>query len=311
MFAAQWLYQDKELEDVFENVGETAKVPLTLFSFERKKVKDGNAHFIIPCIHYGPFGNLGGSEFTNLIANAMTNEYGGTTFVFHGTATHDLNPISSEELSKVMGAVKDCMDSAKYAACKIDFTRGQEKECFAETIRFGSDAAFVSVSRAPLVTEDINFGLGSLLASEAEKNVKIAGIADQHNAETGEVTSFEPGSMVGFNYLEAVKKTLEDAKTAKAPKENFELGVAKRSIDSPFVGKAGLKVAVFSTKPMVAVIVLDSNGMTPEFRERLIDEAKKVGSTVKNCTPSFSLPIRIRSTLCAVCLTLFAKTKEL
>lgn len=274
MFAAQWLYQDKELEDVFESVGETAKIPVTVMAFERK---NNNTYFVIPCLHYGPFGNLGGSEFSSLINQGMNKEFGGKTFVFHGTATHDLNPISSNELPKVMDAIKDCMKGAKFTSCKIGFARGEEKECFSETLLFGNEAAFISVSRAPLVTEDINFGLGSLIASEAEKKVKLAGIADQHNAETGEVTSFEPGSLVGYRYLEAVRNAI----SAKPEMKKLELGVAQRDITSPFVGKAGLKVAVFSTDPMTAIIVLDSNGMTPEFREKLIAEAKKVGQKYK------------------------------
>ena len=66
----------------------------------------------------------------------------------------------------------------------------------------------VSLSRAPKVTEDINFGLGLALISTAEKNTDTAMVVDQHNAETGEITSFEPGSETGFNYLQAIEKAV-------------------------------------------------------------------------------------------------------
>ncbi len=99
----------------------------------------------------------------------------------------------------------------------------------------------------------------------------MATIVDQHNAETGEVTSFEPGSIVGYNYFEAMISAL----TQKKKDTSLKVGICQRSVVSPFVGKSGIKVAVFSAEPKpVAIILLDSNGVTPEFREKLMKEAE-------------------------------------
>lgn len=270
MFAAQWLHQDQSLDEAFDSVGEVVKVPLAVFAFERK----GNERifFVVPSIHYGPFGNLGGSEFSWLIANKISEKYNSKSFVFHSAATHDLNPISSDELESVMGAFEDCMKGAKFSNSKVSFAYGKHGECFSESLLFDG-SAFITLSRAPLVTEDINFGLGALLASEAEKKVGMAAIVDQHNAETGEVTSFEPGSIIGYNYLAAIETGL----SANLKKKPLQLGISTAEVISPFIGKAGIKVAVFSSEPNVALVLLDSNGIAPEYRERLIEEVKRVG----------------------------------
>lgn len=278
MFVAQWLHQDKDLESAFESVGEKAVVPVSVFAFKKK---DSETLMIIPSVHFGPFGNLGGSEFTQLISDEISKRYNANSMVFHAPSTHDLNPSSSSEITQVMGAIDSCMQRCEYSNAKLSFLEGRKEECFTEIIKFnqeGKDSAFVSLSRAPMVTEDINFGLGAFISAESEKYVDMAAIIDQHNAETGEVTSFEPGSVVGHNYFEAITKALSDKSTVIP----LSVGFSQRSVVSPFVGKAGIKIAIFESKPNpIAIILLDSNGVTPEFREKLMVEAKDAASKYK------------------------------
>jgi len=270
LFISQWLYQKKDLESVFESVGMRVRTLLSILSFERD---DGKIFFVTPYVHYGPFGNLGGSEFTTLLPQKLDSKYNAKTFVFHGTVTHDLNPISSDEVDVVVDAFEDCMKKAKYSSAKVGFSQGKKEECHADALVFDDDYSFVGISRAPELTEDINFGLGLSMMSEAEKSVKNVTVVDQHNAETGEVTSFEPGDPVGFKYTEAIK----DAVQHKIKKNNLELGVSQRSVESSLVGKAGIKIAVFSSSPNYVLVLIDSNGVTPEFREKIMDEVKSLG----------------------------------
>ncbi len=270
MFIAQWLYHNKDLEEALENVGTTAKVLLSFMAFDRGKDK---VLFVVPCIHFGPFGNLGGSEFSHLIAKELDKKYNSTTFVFHGTATHDLNPVSSSELKNVLNACERCIKEAKYAAAKLYIENGKEEECKANLLRI-NDCAFIGLSRAPHTTEDINFGLGLAMMAEAEKNVKIAVVADQHNAETGDITTFEPGSKIGFNYTQAIKQALAKKKVKKS---KLMLGVSKRAVDLLFIGSAGIKIAFFGSRPEYVIILIDANGITPEFHERIVAEVQKLG----------------------------------
>ena len=274
MFVAQWLYQNKDLEGALENVGSKAKVLLSFMGFDRGKDK---IFFVVPCVHFGPFGNLGGSEFPYLIAKELDKKYGSNTFVFHGTVTHDLDPVCSGELKNVLNTCEKCIKEAKYESATIALRAGKEEECNADVLEI-NDCFFAGLSRAPNTTEDINFGLGLAMMNEAEKNARIAIVVDQHNAETGEITTFEPGSKIGFNYMEAIKQALT---RKKVKKNKLMVGISKRAVDLPFIGSAGIKVAMFSSEPEYVLILLDANGVTPEFHQQIVSEIKKLGNEYK------------------------------
>ncbi len=267
-FINQWLYNNKELENAFETVGQRVKTMVSVMGFRRS---DGDFFFVTPYVHFGPFGNLGGSEFSYLIAKEIEKRHDAKAFVFHGTVTHDLNPVASSEIKKIMDSIDRIIKNSEYASADISFSKGVENECMAESIII-DNSALVGVSRAPLVTEDINFGLGLSMMYKAENYVENAMIVDQHNAETGEVTSFEPGEPVGYHYIKAVSNSLRTT----PQKRKLRLGISQGSSDSKVLGKAQIKCAVFDTNPGYVMVLLDCNGITPEFRNRIINEVKKI-----------------------------------
>jgi putative membrane protein len=272
-FFSQWLYHNKDLEKAFEQVGEPARTLMCLMGFKRKK---DTVFFLTPYVHFGPFGNLGGSEFSYLLAKEMDRRYKSRTFVFHGTVTHDLNPVSSSQMDRILNAVDASVKGAAYRKASVSLSSARSKECQAQTLRV-NDAAMVGLSRAPYLTEDINFGLGLAMMYQAEKNVRNAMVVDQHNAETGDVSSFEPGSDVGFNYLKAV----DEAMSKKPKGKPLKIGIATRAVESDVLGKAGLKVAIFSSSPEYVVVLIDANGITPEFRDEIEREVKAIGKSLK------------------------------
>ncbi len=269
LFLNQWIYKKNDLERAFEKVGENAKTLVGVVGFKRAKDK---VLFVVPNVHYGPFGSLGGSEFSHLIAEEVKGKYNANAFVFHGTVTHDLNPTSSSEVSRITDAIGRILKRSKYNTNTVALNTGKSEECIAETLMFGNDA-FTGVSRAPLVTEDINFGLGLSMLLEAEKHAKTAVVADQHNAETGEITSFEPGSDIGYNYIMAVANSV----SKKSKQQKLKIGISEKHPQSPTLGGAGIKIAVISTSPEYVVVLLDANGVTPEFKSRIEREVKKLG----------------------------------
>ncbi len=268
LFLSHWFYESKNIEDEFERVGEEADTLISAFLFKRKS---GTVAFVTPYVHFGPFGSLGGSNFSYLLAEELRNRHSVDAFVFHGTVTHDLNPVAGSELDKIVSAFGDGLRKSKFEKSGVALSRGFCKECFAESLVF-KGAAFTGISRAPQTTEDVNFGLGLAIMSEGEKHVPLVSAIDQHNAETGDITSFEPGSEVGFSYMCAVSDSLS-GKLSSAP---LEAGFAHRQLELPQMGLAGVKIAVFSTKPKYVLILIDCNGVKPEVREKLMDEVKSL-----------------------------------
>ncbi len=274
-FFSQWLYQKKDMESAFDKVGEAAKTVVGLATIKRSGKKD--LLLVVPYFHFGPFGNLGSSEFTSESIKYLSNNFGVDSVVFHGPSTHDLNLVSSKEFSSVFSSIEQLYKNASDFSNKAYFSSAKYEEATCSVLSL-EKGAFVSFSRAPLVTEDISLGLGLFLTSESDKRFSNAIVADEHNAETGEVTSFESGELTGFNYYSALCKV--DKKRFKKLKVGFSSGHS--SLDS--IGEGGIRVILFDS--ICCYVVLDSNGIIPEIKEQL----------EKTISEYLKLPVRIFTT---------------
>ena len=125
MFSSQWLYGEKDLEGAFEELGEEAETLVWVSEFSGKK---NHALFVVPYIHFGPFGNLGGSEFTCMISDSLSKGWRREgspkpeVFVFHGTVTHDFNPVSSSELGAVVSACQRALRRLRPTPSKMSYS---------------------------------------------------------------------------------------------------------------------------------------------------------------------------------------------
>ncbi|MFH1470480.1 MAG: DUF2070 family protein [Candidatus Micrarchaeota archaeon] len=278
LFMAQWSGKSKGLEGLFESVGEEVETYVNVFAFRRTVgSKEREIFFVTPCVHYGPFGNLGGSEFPYLISERLANERGSEVFVFHGTATHDFNPVSSDEIESVMGGLGKAIDSIKYEKAMGAVLTGKAGTCKATCIISNSDC-FIGLTRAPRTTEDIDFSIGTSIRYMAlSKGMRDAAVVDAHNSETGEITRFYMGDPIGFEYLDSA----ENALSRKYKPVPMKLGTHcddMSDLISGSLGKGGLKTAVFGVgKAFNAILLFDANGVTPGFRRKIIDSVKELG----------------------------------
>jgi putative membrane protein len=172
--------------------------------------------------------------------------------------------------------------SAKYSQADTSLSVGSFQEAKSYLLKIGN-SSIVSVSRAPHTTEDINFGVGLSLINLAKKDFDSVMLVDQHNSETGEITSFEPGSIVGHNYQMAIEDSLK--KVAQSKNCPLKVGYSESGIlKSSSIGNAGIKVVSISTDPISLIILIDSNGVSPQFKDQLdrsaIDAAKSLGYSI-------------------------------
>jgi len=262
MFLSQWLYGEKDLEEAFEWLGEDVQ---TLVWAGRFSGKDCDTLFVVPYIHFGPFGNLGGSEFTSMISDALSEGKKKNVFVFHGTATHDFNPVSSSEIGSVVSACRRALSHAKLESAALSILSNRCGSVTASALMINK-SAFISYTRAPATTEDINLGLGMALMEKAKKYCSSVCVVDQHNAETGDISSVEIGSPISFEMLDAT-----DGLFSKPKKQSsFLFASSSRQLSLDTIGKNGIKLALFSQgKKLSALLLIDSNGVTPEFREEI------------------------------------------
>jgi len=273
MFFAQWVSGSKGLEAILAETGETVQTEVGVIEFKHKdKTK---ATFVIPQVHYGPIGNLGGSEFPGLLSTWLKKETNAPGFVFKGTANHDFNPVYSSDVKLIQDAVKEALAETKNTAwtnnaALLEGRKGYSQIC---GVSIGSETAFLTLSRHPQNTEDINQGLGRALQNRViSKGFTNAILVDRHNCKVDGYL-FGPGSKEYIDYEKAID-------SLEVHKGKLWLGVA----ESPHVfkmeegiGEGGLKVAVFHIGHKKACfIVVDANNCIPEFRDVVINHAKKI-----------------------------------
>ncbi len=265
LFLSQWMEKSKGLEETFEEIGQTIETHIGITRFKGKKQ---DILFVVPYIHFGPFGNLGGSEFSYLIAEQFKDK---TCFVFHGTATHDFNPVASEELSKIIKAIKKGIKQMSLKPIKAQIKKASYQSCTAHCIEFG-DNSFIGLTRAPKTTEDIEYSVGTSLINKAEQFTKNAIIFDEHNSETGEIVYVVSGSPYYQEFVNSIEKCL----SKKEVKKNLKIGVSQEEVDINDIGKAGIKLAILKAEKTMVWVIIDSNGIIPEARENVINKIRSM-----------------------------------
>lgn len=274
LFLAQWIRQSKEIENMLESVGEEVETTVAVAGFWGKR--GPKAWFIAPGVHYGPFGNLGGSEFPALIARELSYKKG-VAFVFHAPATHDFNPTTSSEVTRITKACDKAIAEMKPKQAMASLAVGKQGSAKAYCLRI-NDWLLASVTRAPLTTEDVDYAVGMAISYSAKAlGVREAAVLDCHNSETGEIMRVDSGNPIGFQYLDAVHNGMTRAQEKKMlfmgvhydPLTELGLGTG--------LGAGGLKTSVMRIGAKThSALLFDANGITPVFRRELLDRLKTI-----------------------------------
>lgn len=268
MFAGQWLYEEKDLEDAFDELGEYSS---TFLAAAVVSTRHGRCQFIIPYIHFGPFGNLGGSQFSYQIEKRLREE-GVSTFVFHSSATHDLDPVSSSSIEIIVDKAKSAIRGAELRPAHYSLSQAKKGDstCYIHTI---NDDRLISFTRHPKSTEDVNFAVGWALMEKAKLAGGDCAFIDCHNCETGDIDYVESGSPICFEMSDA----LGEADKQKALLKRMHAGwssIYPKNINA--VASGGLKAFCFGDqKEINFYILIDSNGITAQARDGLIQSIKK------------------------------------
>ncbi|MDE1797871.1 MAG: DUF2070 family protein, partial [Candidatus Micrarchaeota archaeon] len=264
MFASQWLYGEKDLEEAFDEMGERVSTQAGVATFQ---TRNGTLRWVVPYVHFGPFGNLGGSQFSWQLASALSGPRT-DAFVFHGTATHDFDPVSTEQLGPLLAACQKAISSSRPAPARYALCTGAsgDSRCHLLSINGHRLCAF---TRAPLSTEDVNYAVGCQLMERARAGGAQEALAiDCHNAETGDVDYIEAGSPIAFEMLDSL-----DAAMGKTPKPAPLLAGWSSAFPAlPGLGSGGVKVCAFSSpdKAPSFYVLLDANGISARGRDKLV-----------------------------------------
>ena len=271
---SQWVYGTKGIENILAEMGEKAETSLGFAVFRNRKDKKLKATFLVPGVHFGPFGNVGGSEFPFLISEHLGKNLNCGNFVFHSTTTHDFNPVysaSSEKMAKAFETGIRNLHSSDFSSEASALSASGEGNARIFGLSFGKkNAGFFALTRAPESTEDIDLAIGALYSEELKsKGFSEAIIADMHNSKfDGSMISM--GEKSFYDFYDLIARVSPPSK-----KSGFSLGVAQDALSdfsaADGIGKGGLKVAVFGIGGKKSCLILfDANNVLPEFRRELL-----------------------------------------
>ena len=261
----------RELETFFEQVGERAVVPVTVLAIRRLNGTE-KARFVLPMVHPGPIGEIGGGNLPERIAAATD----GLGFPPHATAGHDFNLVSEHEVDALIEAAGTATDRIEYTRTATPSHRETEGESKFLGQAIGGNQLLVG-THAPEPADDVAFSVGLSIAAEA--SAAASGdvmLVDAHNCNDGfEGSAFRhvtPGSARSFDMIEAAGRLSE--RLAAADRGGLSVGVAHEDTGwdhEEGIGPLGIRAAVFEVcGHRTAYVVIDGNNVDTGLRERLV-----------------------------------------
>jgi putative membrane protein len=260
----------RELEDFFEQLGEEAIVPVGVLSFRTDTGE--KARFVLPMIHPGPMGEIGGGNLPQRIAAGAE----GLAFPPHATAGHDFNLVTEREVDSVLNAAQRAHANIEYETQATQSKRLKSGEAKLLGQAFG-DSAFLTSTFSPGFADDVDYAVGLSTAAEARTSgLREVMLADAHNCNDGlagdTLGHVVPGSGRSFDMMTSAGELGEQL--ANAERHPVSLGVAWDPTPwNPLngIGPLGIRVSVFEVNGQrTAYIVIDGNNMEPGLRDHII-----------------------------------------
>jgi putative membrane protein len=272
LFLAHVTEGSKALEGLFDDMGEPIDTLVGVMAFMGKNGL--KALFLSPNVHPGPIGNIGGGNMPTLLANKFDN----FTMVSHGPSTHDFNPVSTKELSKIEDVVKNTLSTMEYSNKASKFFRVQSGDAKIGAQYFDNNLVLLA-TLAPVGFDDMDFGVGLAISSLAKAKTQAENVllVECHNAFKGEGGRILPGNKEVFELLDAVEKLQKSGEQS-----SIKVGCAYDPMDDvkkeDGVGESGVKVMIVEVdNQKTGYILLDSNNMVIGFREKIIEKVKELG----------------------------------
>jgi len=266
-----------ELETFFEDIGEEAIVPVTVLAV-RTPDGDEKARFVLPMIHPGPMGEIGGGNLPRRVAAAAD----GVAFPPHATAGHDFNLVTEGEVETILQAADAAYERITYTDEATPGHRITEGEATLTGQAFGRDA-FMVATYAPGCADDVDYAVGlSAMAEARNGEFEDVLLVDAHNSNDGldgeDLGHVVPGSKRSFDMIHGASELSERLSDTAAG--SLHCGVAWN--ETPWepqdgIGPLGIRVCVFEVAgERTAYVLIDGNNMEPGLRGTICDAIEGV-----------------------------------
>lgn len=269
-FTKYWLANRKDkIEEILEKYSheEDVKIKNIIFFDEENKPK---YTIIIPEFHFGPFRDLGSSQFPHIIIDQLERD-NIKAVVLHGISEHGQDIANTSDCKKIIRRIIEENFKAKPDRTKAtNIIKIKKGKCTIYCQLF-EDTALLIVTRAPNLTEDLPMWIKREIKNKAKKlGIKDVMIIDAHNS----IRENEQLSDKDYKeIIEAAEKALTKVKNLNQNK--LKIGISRKIIkeytEEQGIGKGGvIGLTIGTEKQMFTFIVYDGNNMIPEFREKVI-----------------------------------------
>ncbi|MBI2077728.1 MAG: DUF2070 family protein [Euryarchaeota archaeon] len=229
------------------------------------------AAIVVPAVHPGPVGEIGGSNLPTKIIQTM-----GTTpniLVPHGSATHDYNPISTGEVERLGEAARRLLDEMPFTKHASPLVRaGTDAQVCAQ---YFGDGVLLTYTSWPRPIDDVDYGVGEAARMAAQmQGAADALFIDAHNSLVLGSGAVWPST----RRAQEIKKRAAEA--ARLAQQSAAMGIRAgyaqtRDAFTHFegIGDQGCQVLVTDVAGRrTAYILWDGNNMLPDVRARIRKE---------------------------------------
>lgn len=263
------------IEDFFESISSPIDAHVGVVS--ARKGEHIKALLVVPSIHPGPFGYLGGSNLPAKLASDL-HKITPTVMVPHGPSTHDYNPSSQNECKKVSFMVGNLLHDMEYGSESSAMVRRTMGDANACAQMFGGSCLVVA-SLAPRPTDDLDFSTGYAAMAEGKKHgVDDCLVVDAHNSLEEGSGHVHFGSRTARYIVEATGKAVEQAKKERT--KGVKIGLASASgfsVDRDGLGEMGIQVMVVETGGRkYGYLLYDGNNMVAGLREKILSKVERM-----------------------------------
>lgn len=271
-FLEVWMESRADLmEQILGQIGQEKTLPLSVLKFSTE-TKIPLLVAVVPGVHPGPFTNTGSSALPSRIAEWGRDQLKTIACAPHGTATHDLNLVSKQEVRRFMDMVQEAYEHTSAIKDVTKFTRASSGTIQVGCQIFG-DTAVLLITRSPIEMDDISLAVGKQITKEVTQLVNRCILIDTHNCMSELKESvYEDSDLVPDLIKAAVKATKQ---ALKMPRAQPRIGVAIETktgfTESQGMGSEGIVVFVVEVAGQkTAYVLIDGNNMVVGLREKIV-----------------------------------------
>ncbi|RLG62250.1 hypothetical protein DRN87_00195 [Candidatus Geothermarchaeota archaeon] len=265
-FIDSWLLNDpSHLDRILYKKSSNAEIIIDSILFP--SISNRKSYIMVPYFHFGPFKNLGSSNFPAYISRLLYMNNGLLTVVMRGPSTHDRDLASHEEMDDIANKVIEIKNMTH-------FKRISDIHVYSEddaTIKYMRMDESIILFLEYLYMEDIPYDIADVLKNAGRKlGYKNVIVVDSHNSLVDK--KFKMSEEIIEKILQSGLKALEKAKNLDLYPFKYYINKIELPDISPKdgLGSNGIGIIVFET-PLNrnGIIVLDSNNLHSELKKQI------------------------------------------